>query len=100
MAHALARSAAQRLRLSVAPPLPAGIRLQTRGFAADHHGPKRVNIWEDPLNPGRWKEEHFVFVSLGGWGLVFYGAYRAFSGGKKAEPAQEAAPAATEAAAH
>ncbi|CAI5463842.1 unnamed protein product [Closterium sp. Yama58-4] len=99
MAHALARSAAQRLRLSVAPPLPAGIRMQTRGFAADHHGPKRVNIWEDPLNPGRWKEEHFVFVSLGGWGLVFYGAYRAFSGGKKAEPAQEAAPAATEAAA-
>ncbi|KAJ0988667.1 hypothetical protein J5N97_007023 [Dioscorea zingiberensis] len=33
-----------------------------RGFAAggDHHGPPRVNFWEDPLSPSKWKEEHFV----------------------------------------
>lgn len=22
-----------------------------------HHGPAKVNIWQDPLNPGNWKEE-------------------------------------------
>ncbi|CAI5961277.1 unnamed protein product [Closterium sp. NIES-65] len=76
MAHALARSAAQRLRLSVAPPLPAGIRLQTRGFAADHHGHKRVNIWEDPLNPGRWKEEHVRFPLIRDLSTRMHPAFR------------------------
>ncbi|KAG6545355.1 hypothetical protein Mapa_013204 [Marchantia paleacea] len=59
----------------------------SRTFAADHgHGPARVNIWEDPTSPSKWKEEHFVFVSLAGWGLLFYGGYKAATGGsKKAE---------------
>ncbi|XP_051135709.1 uncharacterized protein LOC127254574 [Andrographis paniculata] len=51
--------------------------------AADHHGPPKVNIWQDPLTPSRWKEEHFVIASLSGWGLLFFGAYKLFTGGKK-----------------
>lgn len=25
---------------------------------ADHHGPPKVNCWQDPMNPSKWKEEH------------------------------------------
>lgn len=24
----------------------------------DHHGPPKVNCWQDPMNPSKWKEEH------------------------------------------
>ncbi|KAG8364655.1 hypothetical protein BUALT_Bualt18G0020900 [Buddleja alternifolia] len=56
-----------------------------RGLAgsADHHGPPKVNCWQEPTNPGNWKEEHFVIVSLSGWGLLFFGGYKLFAGGKK-----------------
>ncbi|CAK9152131.1 unnamed protein product [Ilex paraguariensis] len=34
--------------------------IQRRGLAgaADHHGPPRVNCWQDPMSPSKWKEEH------------------------------------------
>ncbi|GAV85364.1 hypothetical protein CFOL_v3_28802, partial [Cephalotus follicularis] len=56
-----------------------------RGLAGggDHHGSAKVNFWENPLRPSKWKEEHFVIVSLTGWGLLFYGGYKFFTGGKK-----------------
>ncbi|XP_031105770.1 uncharacterized protein LOC116010483 [Ipomoea triloba] len=59
--------------------------VQRRGLAgaADHHGPPKVNFWQDPTSPSKWKEEHFVLISLSGWGLVFYGGYKFFTGGKK-----------------
>ncbi|CAN4097064.1 unnamed protein product [Withania somnifera] len=59
--------------------------IQRRGLAgaADHHGPPKVNCWKEPMNPAQWKEEHFVIVSLSGWGLLFYGGYKLFTGGKK-----------------
>ncbi|KAG1368186.1 hypothetical protein COCNU_14G006540, partial [Cocos nucifera] len=50
--------------------------------SGDHHGPLKVNIWEDPLSPSKWKEEHFVLASLGGWFLLGYAGYKLF-GGKK-----------------
>ncbi|KDP24187.1 hypothetical protein JCGZ_25844 [Jatropha curcas] len=50
--------------------------------AADHHGPPKVNCWQDPMSPSKWKEEHFVIVSLSGWGLLFFGGYKLFTGGK------------------
>ncbi|KAK7272501.1 hypothetical protein RJT34_29132 [Clitoria ternatea] len=58
--------------------------LHRRGLAgsADHHGPPKVNFWQDPLNPSKWKEEHFVIVSLVGWGALFYGGYKFFTRGK------------------
>ncbi|XP_022970685.1 uncharacterized protein LOC111469597 [Cucurbita maxima] len=58
--------------------------IQRRGLAgaADHHGPPKVNCWQDPMSPSKWKEEHFVIVSLSGWGLLFYGGYKFFTGGK------------------
>ncbi|GMP67093.1 hypothetical protein CsSME_00027199 [Camellia sinensis var. sinensis] len=63
----------------------AATLVQRRGLAgaADHHGPPRVNFWQDPMSPSKWKEEHFVIVSLSGWGLLFFGGYKLFSGGKK-----------------
>ncbi|KAL5736218.1 hypothetical protein ACOSQ2_031006 [Xanthoceras sorbifolium] len=59
--------------------------VQRRGLAGggDHHGPPKVNFWQDPLSPSKWKEEHFVIVSLTGWGLLIYGGYKIFSGGNK-----------------
>ncbi|XP_028099382.1 uncharacterized protein LOC114298923, partial [Camellia sinensis] len=62
-------------------------RKQRRGLAGatDHHGPPRVNFWQNPMSPSKWKEEHFVIVSLSGWGLLFFGGYKLFSGGKKDE---------------
>ncbi|XVE80216.1 hypothetical protein DITRI_Ditri14bG0121900 [Diplodiscus trichospermus] len=45
----------------------------------------KVNFWQDPLSPSKWKEEHFVIVSLTGWGLLFYGGYKYFIRDKKEE---------------
>ncbi|CAN0896879.1 hypothetical protein LINGRAHAP2_LOCUS18771 [Linum grandiflorum] len=59
--------------------------------AADHHGPPKVNCWSKPTDPANWKEEHFVIVSLTGWGLLIYGSYKFFTGGKKEEKVAEAA---------
>ncbi|KAM3320575.1 hypothetical protein P3S67_007777 [Capsicum chacoense] len=50
---------------------------------ADHHGPPKVNFWQDPMSPSKWKEEHFVIVSFTSSGLAFYGGYMLFTGGKK-----------------
>lgn len=41
-----------------------------------------MNFWEDPMSPSRWKEEHFVIISLTGWGLAIYGGYKFFTRGK------------------
>ncbi|KAJ4798604.1 Aerobic glycerol-3-phosphate dehydrogenase [Rhynchospora pubera] len=67
---------------------PAARIVPRRGMASaeGHHGPAKVNIWEDPLSPSKWKEEHFVLASLSAWGLVIYGGSKAFGGGKKEKP--------------
>ncbi|KAH8975439.1 hypothetical protein BDL97_01G157900 [Sphagnum fallax] len=82
-----ATSAARLLRVNARSSVSS-----SRTFASDahEHGPKRVPIWEDPMHPGRWKEEHFVFASLAGWGLLFYGGYKFFTGGSKEK--KDAAP--------
>ncbi|XP_017701263.1 uncharacterized protein LOC103719332 [Phoenix dactylifera] len=74
------------------PRTPAA-KIPRRGLASggDHHGPPKVNIWEDPLSPSKWKEEHFVLASLSGWGLLGYGGYKLFGG--KAEKKEEVAAA-------
>ena len=28
------------------------------GCIIGHHGPPKVNFWQDPLSPSKWKEEH------------------------------------------
>nr|KYP68826.1 hypothetical protein KK1_022472 [Cajanus cajan] len=58
------------------------IQLIHRRGLADHHGPPKVDFWKDPMSPSKWKEEHFVIISLSGWGLLFYGGYKLFTGGK------------------
>ncbi|KAJ0631608.1 hypothetical protein HanLR1_Chr17g0655851 [Helianthus annuus] len=81
-----ARQAANILRLSSSRSAPqAASLIPRRGLAgaADHHGPAKVDFWKDPMSPSRWKEEHFVIISLTGWGLAIFGGYKAFSGGKK-----------------
>ncbi|PWA52399.1 hypothetical protein CTI12_AA455020 [Artemisia annua] len=90
MASSLAaRQAGNLLRLSSS---RSGSLIQRRGLAgaADHHGPAKVDFWKDPMSPSKWKEEHFVIVSLAGWGLAIFGGYKAFSGGKKEEKKVEA----------
>ncbi|KAJ9549276.1 hypothetical protein OSB04_021819 [Centaurea solstitialis] len=79
-----ARQAANLLRLSSSRS-PAASLIQRRGLsgAADHHGPAKVDFWKDPMSPSKWKEEHFVIISLSGWGLLIYSGYKMFSGGKK-----------------
>jgi hypothetical protein len=53
---------------------------QRRLFASDPNAPPKVNYpWQDPTNPGNWKEEHLVFVILGGWGVVIMGGKAALS---------------------
>ncbi|XVF66887.1 hypothetical protein PTKIN_Ptkin10aG0074400 [Pterospermum kingtungense] len=65
-------------------PSQAAFLIPRRGLAgaADHHGPPKVNFWEDPMSPSKWKEEHFVIVSLSGWGLLFFSGYKFFTRGK------------------
>lgn len=85
LAAAAARRATTLTRIySPTTPAQAGNLIQRRGLAgaADHHGTPRVNCWSDPMSPSKWKEEHFVIVSLSGWGLLIYGGYKLFSGGK------------------
>ncbi|GMY32420.1 Aerobic glycerol-3-phosphate dehydrogenase [Fagus crenata] len=80
-----ARQAATLTRLSSPKTsAPAAHLIQRRGLAgaADHHGPPRVNVWQDPMSPSKWKEEHFVIVSLTGWGLLIFSGYKFFTGGK------------------
>jgi hypothetical protein len=53
---------------------------QKRYYAADPNAPPKVSYpWKDPMNPGNWKEEHLVFVILGGWGAVIMGGKAALS---------------------
>ncbi|KAH9604512.1 hypothetical protein KSS87_011250 [Heliosperma pusillum] len=137
---AAARQAATVSRISTTH--QPSLFIQRRGLAAaaDHHGPAKVNCWQDPTSPSKWKEEHvlcgetsfaitviltlckpsgraerytgfrhdidtslmssdlvsmmlkksemrkeFVLVSLSGWGLLIYGGFKLFSGGKEKE---------------
>ncbi|KAK9284830.1 hypothetical protein L1049_024008 [Liquidambar formosana] len=84
-AAATARQAATLTRISSPKSsAQASNLIQRRGLAgaADHHGPPRINFWQDPMSPSKWKEEHFVIVSLSGWGLLIFGSYKFFTRGK------------------
>ncbi|XVE92813.1 hypothetical protein REPUB_Repub01dG0134800 [Reevesia pubescens] len=82
----LAAVAARRAATVARTPAPsqAASLIARRGLAgaADHHGPPKVNCWQDPMSPSKWKEEHFVIVSLTGWGLLFFGGYKLATRGK------------------
>ncbi|XVE66244.1 hypothetical protein DITRI_Ditri08aG0064800 [Diplodiscus trichospermus] len=65
----LAAVAARRETILAQTPAPsqAASLISRRGFAdaVDHHGPPKVNFWEDPISPSKWKEEHvnsFLFI--------------------------------------
>ncbi|XP_027345306.1 uncharacterized protein LOC113857520 [Abrus precatorius] len=80
----LARGAASLSRIGISTAKTPIQLIHRRGLAgaADHHGPPKVDCWKDPMSPSKWKEEHFVIVSLAGWGLLIFGGYKFFSGGK------------------
>lgn len=41
------------------------------GFlVADRHGTPKVNVWQDPMSPSRWKEER---VSAVEWSMIAFG---------------------------
>ncbi|KAM3191838.1 hypothetical protein ACQJBY_069209 [Aegilops geniculata] len=75
-------AAASSSSSSSSSPLARLISSRRMAGAADHHGSTKVNMWQEPLNPGNWKEEHFVLTSLAMWGAIIYGGLKAF-GGKK-----------------
>ncbi|XP_059444924.1 uncharacterized protein LOC132176670 isoform X3 [Corylus avellana] len=84
---AAARQATNLSRLSspkTASTAQAASLIHRRGLAGggDHHGTPKVNFWQDPMHPSRWKKEQFVIVSLTGCGLLFYGGYEFFIKGK------------------
>ncbi|KAK7263619.1 hypothetical protein RJT34_31212 [Clitoria ternatea] len=80
----LARGAASLSRIGLSASKSPIQLIHRRGLsaAADHHGPPKVACWKDPMNPAKWKEEHFVIVSLAGWGLLVFGGYKLLTGGK------------------
>ncbi|KAE8698464.1 SYP124 protein [Hibiscus syriacus] len=85
MATLLAAASRRASTLARSPaPSQAASLIPRRGLAgaADHHGPSKVNCWQDPMSPSKWKEEHFVIVSLSGWGLLFFSGYKFFTKGK------------------
>ncbi|XP_073100738.1 uncharacterized protein [Elaeis guineensis] len=63
MATRVALATASSLPRSSLPSLAAKLAPH-RGLTSggDHHGPPKVNIWEDPLSPSKWKEEHFSWL--------------------------------------
>ncbi|KAJ9560658.1 hypothetical protein OSB04_005818 [Centaurea solstitialis] len=88
------RQAANLLRISSPrSPSHAASVIHRRGLSgaagisdfADHHGPPKVAFWRDPMSPSRWKEEHFVILSLSGWGLLIFSGYKFFTKGKNKE---------------
>ncbi|KAF3443848.1 hypothetical protein FNV43_RR13538 [Rhamnella rubrinervis] len=65
LAAAAARQAATLSRISTSrTSAQAANLIQRRGLAgaADHHGPPKVNFWQDPMSPSKWKEEHLLVV--------------------------------------
>ncbi|GAQ89492.1 hypothetical protein KFL_005290070 [Klebsormidium nitens] len=90
MSQVLFQTAARQLRLST-PLMKTNHLVPTRSFAAGAHGHEssKADFWKEPTNPGNWKEEQFVLLSLAGWGLLIYGGYKAATGGgkKKSDPA-------------
>ncbi|KAJ6696665.1 hypothetical protein OIU85_003058 [Salix viminalis] len=67
LAAAVVRQASILSRISSPKsPAQAAALIHRRGLAgaADHHGPPRINFWQDPMSPSKWKEEHFVIVSF------------------------------------
>ncbi|KAL0399349.1 UNVERIFIED_CONTAM: hypothetical protein Sradi_2278200 [Sesamum radiatum] len=80
---AAARQAANLARLSTprtaATSAQASVLIQRRGLAGggDHHGPPKVNFWQDPMSPSKWKEEHLSNCKLEavhnvrGWWLYY-----------------------------
>lgn len=52
-------------------------------FTADHHGPPKVNLWQDPMSLSKWKEEnvssfsfnfhcHWCFIKILFFGVIIY----------------------------
>lgn len=61
---------------------------------SDAHGEAKVAYpWLAPTEPAKWKEEHTVFVVLGGWAIAISSAMKIFGGGKKEDKAAAVAAA-------
>eukprot|EP00238_Polyblepharides_amylifera_P014913 CAMPEP_0196579452 /NCGR_PEP_ID=MMETSP1081-20130531/22009_1 /TAXON_ID=36882 /ORGANISM="Pyramimonas amylifera, Strain CCMP720" /LENGTH=79 /DNA_ID=CAMNT_0041899055 /DNA_START=75 /DNA_END=314 /DNA_ORIENTATION=- len=76
--NAIVRSASNNLLRPARSVLTKGPLQQTRTFAADPHGPAKVNCWEAPTEIGNWKEEHIVLVVLGAWAVGITSALKYF----------------------
>ncbi|KAM7277830.1 hypothetical protein ACFE04_004964 [Oxalis oulophora] len=93
----LAMLARSRLILSSSPKSAASLLvLPRRGLStaagaagSEHPGVPKVNFWEDPMHPSKWKRDQFVIVYTAGFGLLSYGAYKYYFEDKYKDKNQE-----------
>ncbi|TVU13120.1 hypothetical protein EJB05_40832 [Eragrostis curvula] len=62
--------------------------ISRRGLAgvADHRGlDQKVNLWEAPMSPMKWKNGQFVIATTSIWAGLVYGGFELFDGKKEDE---------------
>ncbi|CAO2161484.1 unnamed protein product, partial [Urochloa humidicola] len=52
-----------------------GLARASGGYDYDY---LKVNLWEDPKRPMRWKRSHFIVATIGVWGVFAYGGCKLF----------------------
>ncbi|XVF78098.1 hypothetical protein PTKIN_Ptkin14bG0101500 [Pterospermum kingtungense] len=63
--------------------------LASGGGGTEQHGAPKVNFWEAPMHPTKWKNEQFAIFALTGVGLLFYGANKYSNAGNTGEQREE-----------
>ncbi|KAK9835586.1 hypothetical protein WJX74_003635 [Apatococcus lobatus] len=61
-------------------------KVPARGYAAAPGEAPKVNCWQAPSDPAKWKEEQVVFAVLGSWAVVITAAFQLKGGKKEPKP--------------
>ncbi|CAO2181320.1 unnamed protein product [Urochloa humidicola] len=79
-----ATAATAKAATSFPSPAPSLARfISRRGLG--RYNPVKVNLWEDPKSPVRWKTSHFVVTSITVWGVCVYGGFKPFGDDEKSK---------------
>ncbi|CAL4952263.1 unnamed protein product [Urochloa decumbens] len=84
MASRLAAAAVAAASSSSSPSSLARL-IPRRGLAdpAGRYCPVKVNLWEDPMSPMRWKQSHFIVTSITVWAGFVYCGFKLFGEDEK-----------------
>ncbi|CAO2161492.1 unnamed protein product, partial [Urochloa humidicola] len=77
-------AAATTAKAAASSPSPSLARLISRR-GIGRYNPVKVNMWEDPKSPMRWKTSHFVVTSITVWGVCIYGGFKLFGDDEKSK---------------